>query len=154
MLMVEFTLNYNHVEGVLASAGITNPGQLLPLLIGLLSLVRICWVLYKEQVIERREKGAKSYGPVELGAFSRRSTAESTGEGSSRTPDAQKPWWYRFVLLWLPWLGTFESYRNYGGQQSTLPYTERAAVASDDAGDYDTVKAAYVSVRPQNESDD
>jgi hypothetical protein len=46
--MVELTLNWNHVTQVLGPNGnLTYPAQLLPLMIGALSFLRICWLLFK-----------------------------------------------------------------------------------------------------------
>src|ERR1700745_640711 len=52
-IMIELTLNENRMLSVLAkNGGIGNPAQLLPLLVGVLSLVRILFLIY----VDRRKK--------------------------------------------------------------------------------------------------
>jgi hypothetical protein len=51
MLLIEFSLNFNHVSAVLGGPNdneIHLPGQLLPLMIGGFGFVRICWILFEE----------------------------------------------------------------------------------------------------------
>ena len=48
IICVELTLNYNHVQGVLAQSGMASAGQLLPLLIGVFSTTRLAWIIYRE----------------------------------------------------------------------------------------------------------
>ena len=51
-LTVEFTLNWNHMTNVLGEHGLSGPGQQIPLLIGMLSFLRICWIFIKNHYIE------------------------------------------------------------------------------------------------------
>src|ERR1700760_1556482 len=49
-IMVELTLNQNHMISTLAqSGGIGNPAQLLPLLVGILSFFRVLFLIYIDQ---------------------------------------------------------------------------------------------------------
>ena len=49
LLMVEMTLNKNHMRRTIAQdGGIRFPSQLLPLLIGGLSFIRVLWLIYAE----------------------------------------------------------------------------------------------------------
>lgn len=59
--MVEMTLNYNHVTDVisLSSSNIATPSQLLPLLVGILGLIRVLYIMYKETKLEYEIKKAK-----------------------------------------------------------------------------------------------
>ena len=102
LLTVEFALNYNHVAGVLAGQGTASPGQLLPLLVGLFSLIRLLWIMYRERFIEQRDEPRpqpeKTYG-------SRSIRNSSWGQLA-----------YGLVTGWLPWLNCFESWRRLGGR--------------------------------------
>lgn len=62
MLMVELTLNYNHVTDVISisSSNIATPSQLLPLLVGILGLVRVLYIMYRETQLEYEIKKAKA----------------------------------------------------------------------------------------------
>src|ERR1700753_2043576 len=48
--MIEMTLNDNHMLGVLAknSGQVANAAQLIPLLIGTLSFLRVLWLIFRE----------------------------------------------------------------------------------------------------------
>src|ERR1700760_12031 len=51
IFLVEFSLNFNHVQGVLGGPNDNElhlPAQLLPLLIGACSFMRILWLSYSE----------------------------------------------------------------------------------------------------------
>jgi hypothetical protein len=51
-LTVEFTLNWNHMTNVLGEHGLSGPGQQIPLLIGMLSFLRIIWISIKNHYID------------------------------------------------------------------------------------------------------
>lgn len=104
---VEFTLNFNHVAGVLAGQGNAVPGQLLPLLVGLFSLVRIFWIMYKERMIERTTKT-----PPESPALLQSSGSRRTRREVSRQP---KSILIGLITAWLPWLNCFETWRQRVG---------------------------------------
>lgn len=71
--MVEVTLNKNKITGVLGSSinegGIAYPAQLLPMLIGALSLVRILFLLYRQwsRSKEAKEGNARKEFATKLG---------------------------------------------------------------------------------------
>lgn len=105
---VEFTLNFNHVAGVLAGEGNAAPGQLLPLLVGLFSLVRLLWIIYKQRIVER--------------------TVDRKLQSPSDSPDLRQSSQSRYdrfmepesimvglITAWLPWLNCFETWRNRVG---------------------------------------
>jgi len=144
MLIVEFTLNLNHVSGVLADAGIAKASALVPLLIGIFSTLRIFWVIYKEKVIDRRSKRAEDREQVELG------TVRPARMASSVDPSLQEgQWWHLVLSMWLPWLSTFERWRKHGSSNVLSP-TTRATNVTDDAarrGDYSTLKTSLMSMK-------
>ncbi len=52
-VMVEFTLNFNHVDSVLGGKNgspLQLPGQLLPFLVGTFSFVTVCYKLFQAKV--------------------------------------------------------------------------------------------------------
>ena len=104
VLCVEFTLNFNHVAGVLARQGNAVPGQLLPLLVGLFSLVRLLWIIYREKVVERGAS-PNSGSPDMQNASTTRSSRPAT-VGSI---------FYGLTTAWLPWLNCFEAWIKFGG---------------------------------------
>lgn len=67
MVLVEFTLNYNHVKAVLGPGGrIYFPSQLIPMIIGAFTL---CRVIYKRiekarDPDEEPEEGERTFGPL------------------------------------------------------------------------------------------
>lgn len=127
MLSVEFTLNFNHVVGVLAGqSNDASAGQLLPLLIGLLSFVRILWILYKERISE---------GGASLGSSAPR---EANAFATERVSVRQLS--YGLLTAWLPWLNCFESWRQYG---DVRPQTKSFQLLERE--DYDTMKQSSVS---------
>ncbi|KAH8883558.1 hypothetical protein GQ53DRAFT_811347 [Thozetella sp. PMI_491] len=63
-VMVECTLNFNHVTSVLGGSHgspLQLPGQLLPMLLGTFSFVTICYKLFQEKVGEPKVEGAHPY---------------------------------------------------------------------------------------------
>ena len=48
IISVEFTLHFNHVAGVADGSDLASAGQLIALLIGIISTIRICWIVCKE----------------------------------------------------------------------------------------------------------
>ena len=121
-LMVEFTLNYNHITGVLGGeheGGLQLPSQLLPFLVGLFSFIRICYQLFKERM------GAPKKTAVEPDAAEAAADAGfddlqvfDGSEPNRPGPDTQPPPplrsdshqargtpLVRYLFAWLPWLG-------------------------------------------------
>ncbi|KXJ85747.1 hypothetical protein Micbo1qcDRAFT_209695 [Microdochium bolleyi] len=57
-IMIEFTLNANHIHSVLGKQSdnpLQLPGQLLPFLVGFMSFLRTCYALYIERWVDRDE---------------------------------------------------------------------------------------------------
>jgi hypothetical protein len=134
-VMIEMTLNYNHMLQVLEQYGhIGTPSQLLPLLVGTLSFVRVLWLIYAEG--KERVKEASDTGHAR---FERRETETNpslrNGYGlglkflkifspSARPHDAPvfeleepalppllRPWHHRYLVALFPWLSTFRFWR-------------------------------------------
>jgi hypothetical protein len=111
---VEFTLNFNHVTGVLGGTGLVGAGQLLPMFIGLFSFVRIMYLVFREDFWEPHEKkemlglGLKGTTSPTMSPRTPRRQGTFPGAGKKRR---QKDFAHRIVTAWLPWLSTFEWWR-------------------------------------------
>jgi hypothetical protein len=134
-VMIEMTLNYNHMLQALEQYGhIGVPAQLLPLLVGTLSFARVLWLIYAEG--KKRAKEASDNGQAR---FERRETETKpslhNGYGlgfnflkifspSARPRDAPifeldapalppllRPWHHRYLVALFPWLSTFRFWR-------------------------------------------
>jgi len=113
-LMVEFTLNFNHVTGVLGGkheGGLQLPSQLLPFLVGLFSFIRISYQLFKAK-LEKADAAPSDRGPADVAAdvgFDDLQTfggdAEPRPPNRSDSHQARGPMLVRYVFAWLPWLG-------------------------------------------------
>jgi hypothetical protein len=63
MVSIEVTLNLNHMNNVLGTLGLIGAGQLIPLAIGSISLVRVLYMILREKVLEtEKHKSEKSPG--------------------------------------------------------------------------------------------
>lgn len=102
---VEFTLNFNHVAGALAGQGNAVPGQLLPLLVGLFSVVRILWIMYKQRIIEPNVTKAHSL------AESPTSPQMSTRPYKWSASRGQTSFLVGLTTAWLPWLNCYDMWR-------------------------------------------
>jgi hypothetical protein len=138
-LTVECTLNFNHMSNVLGEHGLSGPGQQLPLLIGLFSFLRICWILIKASWLGQGED-AETEGTRP--GFEKGSNVARTGNDGSRKGDAttgtsspsnppvipiqqhghlnsipllaahaDRPWVHRVLVAYLPWLADFGFFR-------------------------------------------
>lgn len=111
-VMVEVTLNMNNVNNVLGpQGGIALPGQLLPMLIGAISLVRLLWIMFNERFRPKMRLGTGEF-PTE-GAESERPTGPiKTTSGLSTLsmghPGIHRPIWQRYLVAWMPWLSRFD----------------------------------------------
>jgi len=124
-ISVEFTLNFNHVHGVLGDAGrIYIPSQLLPMLIGVLSFVRILWIRFENwrspddiepslpPTSNARPRRARTFrSPSDVlklfsPALSRTfmETDQLSKETNASYATVVGPRWKRYVVGWLPWL--------------------------------------------------
>lgn len=119
-IMIELTLNENHVIDTLAqNSPIRSPGQLLPLLIGILSFGRILWLIsieHRKEIIEvlRTETKSKPHRKIYnirrgLGISMHRiiSPLAPVEITKTRTPDVSHSWPRRYLVGWLPWLSVF-----------------------------------------------
>lgn len=140
MLVIELTLNENYARGVLGTNQATNsgniltPGQLLPMLIGALSFVRIiytAWELWRSPsgdiTPSLGRNRSRHYSKTQqnsvkgLNAFQLFSTALASAEAGETYDETHKHtnegvydsimnlhrrlnWWQRIMITWLPWL--------------------------------------------------
>jgi hypothetical protein len=140
-LTVEFTLNFNHMTNVLGEHGLSGPGQQLPLLIGLFSFVRICWILIKDKYLNRGEEDAAIETPEGGKNLQRAGTGMSdVAVTASKSPPhgpvlqqhahlnsipllaghTDRPWVQRVMVAYLPWLSDFSLFGK-GQQQRFQP---------------------------------
>ena len=134
-LMVEMTLNKNNMLQTLAQHGnIQYPAQLLPLLIGTLSFIRVMWLIYREgkdrvkeatyesnERFQRHETMTKptlwnGYGLhrafLKILSPSRKPRNVPIFEMQPETPPLMlRPWHHRYLVALFPWLSTFESWK-------------------------------------------
>ncbi|KAK5205936.1 hypothetical protein LTR41_008218 [Exophiala xenobiotica] len=63
MVSIEVTLNLNHMNNVIGPSGLIGAGQLIPLAIGSISLVRVLYMIVREKVLEpEKRKSEKNPG--------------------------------------------------------------------------------------------
>jgi hypothetical protein len=133
--MVEMTLNKNNMWQTLAqnSSIIQYPSQLLPLLVGGLSFIRVLWLIYVEGrdrvKVEKDSNQARfnrhetmtkpslgnAYG-LGLNFFKILSPAKQPREAvifeaESSLPQPLKPRHHRYLVALLPWLSAFEAWK-------------------------------------------
>ncbi len=143
--MVEFTLNVNYIKGVLVQGStIAYPSQLLPMLIGLLSFVRIMWLIFRQRrwpeegastevepskpipsfrlTPEQRQSNGLGLHPMPSPAYSQATTAADHGLDHSMT--IHRPLHLRLLVAWLPWLSQFDFWANPRGAHTRLWNTE------------------------------
>ena len=127
MVMVETTLNYNHIDGVLGRNGrIFFPSQLLPFVIGLCSFVRVVYLRFELFRSPQDIKPSLAVGPQTptrvptmphgkdwLKAFSpgihheggHKPEMKDNFENSQVDLELMdQPRWWRYLCAWLPWL--------------------------------------------------
>ncbi|KAL6401113.1 hypothetical protein AUP68_16837 [Ilyonectria robusta] len=111
IVMVEFTLNFNNIAGVLGGRdgnALSNPGQLLPFLVGLFGFTGTLYTLAREkffpEAIEESEKA------LIIGAMS------GTAQGPSRTSSGldkqqeKRSIFIRYLVAWMPWLSLLQRF--------------------------------------------
>jgi hypothetical protein len=155
LLMVEMTLNKNHMRRTIAQdAGIQFPSQLLPLLIGGLSFIRVLWLIYAEgrdrvkdasdfnnERFERKETMTKpslwnGYGLglafLNILSPSRQPrNAPIFALDEDNLPAILRPWHHRYLVALLPWLSTFDSWKMADRSDASLDTEQQP---SSDAG--------------------
>lgn len=101
--MVEMTLVWNHAVQVLSgNQTIATPGQLLPLLIGALGLLRIVYFIFKDKI---------------WGAGEQEEETHDHGGGEDRTDTENvkdRNRLLRYLVAWLPWLSDTPLWLGYG----------------------------------------
>lgn len=129
MVLVECTLNFNHVAPVLGGAGHDNeislPAQLLPLLIGAFGFVRTCYLLLETwrspddidpslsappKPLPARTMHVKDMFLMFSPAMRRKSTfTHGPGEVEDFAKRRGRP--ARYLVAWLPWLSLLRSFQ-------------------------------------------
>ena len=129
IVCVEYTLNFNHVQGVLANDGLASAGQLLPLLIGFFSSCRLCWIIYKD----RREKRNHEPCGEEVPSLQTNSTKTERIRGlfSIKLRKSKGDILYALLTGWMPWLSCFQFWRELGARQHSSTNTDVARTSSD-----------------------
>lgn len=136
--MVELTLIWNYSTQVLGPNGnISYPAQLLPMMIGLLSFLRICWLIFKRRLFPTEEgcdedetsreklgvtQGAPGIPQAGLGVFlSSPAYPEGTpgriGEYDDESIVRNRSLVMRYTVAYLPWLSQFEFWKNPKGHR-------------------------------------
>lgn len=126
-MTVEFTLNFNHIGGVLGGphdAQLHFPSQLLPFLVGAFAFVRTCYKWIQDQHPVPSDDGDDDnnnnnhdstsalqltpVAPPSSGPFSpgpRGLTQRGTGITEIDDREVGRPWAVRYLVSWLPWIG-------------------------------------------------
>jgi hypothetical protein len=148
VLLVEFTLSFNHVTAVLGGPNDNElhlPSELLPLLIGAFGFVRICWLKFEEwrspsdpnpSIVvtspHPRRSRTMRFGIRVLQAFSESLAVDTARKEAHEAAEADeleqgKSTASRYLVAYLPWLSLLKYWRNDTEHEAekTLP-TERA----------------------------
>jgi hypothetical protein len=130
--MVEMTLIWNHVTQVLGPNGqITYPAQLLPMMIGALSFLRICWLLFQrwqnppeecgeeDEATPRAPPNTSQAGLGLLPSPSAYSEAKSgvIGQDNDTSIVRNRSVVMRYMVAYLPWLSQFDFWKNPKGHR-------------------------------------
>jgi hypothetical protein len=128
--------------GVLGPNGnISYPAQLLPMMIGALSFLRICWLLFQrwlnpepdccdENEVTPGKLNESNGGPpatpsVGLGLLSSPSSdserpAAGTGQDYDQSITRQRSLAMRYLVAYLPWLSQFQFWKNPKGHRKRM----------------------------------
>jgi hypothetical protein len=127
---VELTLRWNNVLG--PNGNLSYPAQLLPMLIGALGFIRICWLMFKqwrdgpEDCYDENEAGGEKVG-VGPGAAAAPDAGFGIMPSSPAYPNAanaagggfddasvvaNRSCFTRYLIAYLPWLSQFEFWKN------------------------------------------
>jgi len=145
ILLVELSLNFNHVTGVLGGPHDNElhlPSQMLPLLIGACGLVRISYLvlmntrspedgeLSQPSPMTPRAARTMHFGSDLSKVFSPAMAREAVLRSAHDPEDIdegqrRRSWAVRYLVAWLPWLSLL---RHFGGEESleagTMPNDE------------------------------
>jgi len=129
------------------SGGVGNPAQLLPLLIGILSFIRVLFLLYVDrtgrfgavwrwdannrgQHVEQAQQdqpirflGMKIQGLMRPAAPQTRANTGDFEDNMAARHSPDRPWWKRHLVGMLPWLSVFDLWRRMESgdlEQSTV----------------------------------
>lgn len=138
-VMVECTLNFNNVGGVLGGHGRENtlalPGQLLPFVIGLFGFVQLCYTIFMEKYVNAQPpegsalvaaveaslqpavvgaKGGNGGGPEMTQATEYQAGPDADQQQQlqqlQHSPELQRSWMLRYLVAWLPWLSLLHNF--------------------------------------------
>jgi hypothetical protein len=140
IICIEFTLNLNHMRNVTSLSDIS-PGQMIPLLIGVPSLLRISYVIFRnkmgwtrneEETNPSAEGGPNMKDMKGLGLGPTMTDANSTYSPPLKNPPSEpettanlpprravgpfrprRHLLHSFLLAWLPWLSLFSFFRHH-----------------------------------------
>jgi hypothetical protein len=150
MVMIEVTLNYNHVANVLGENGrIFFPSQLIPMTIGICGFIRVAYLRFeqwrspvdtkpslaedppmpeKQSTLPKGKTFFRMFspgtypGPLTKG--DREEELKQVFEDSDLDPDMEgKPAWWRYLVAWLPWLQAVNQWWAFF-RQPTAPILE------------------------------
>ena len=158
-VIIELTLMQNHMLGALATYGqITYPSQLLPLVIGAASFIRVLFLIYaeareKQDEKKKGKKGRRDANPTpeqllkrrqSFGIHVRKAFSPNLGKRSSvffsrsaslfekeKIANASRPRLVRYMLSWLPWVGLFGFCNNSEPPDLEVPAPPKEEVQSD-----------------------
>ena len=121
MVCIEFTLKLNHMQNVTDFSG-ASPGQLIPLLIGITSLLRVSYIILRDRKPWKHIRRLaltlthtkNNYSPPPGKASPADADAEESANLPLRTPTIDPSphpghLLHRILFTWLPWLNLFSS---------------------------------------------
>jgi hypothetical protein len=125
MVGIENTLNINNIQGVTSFVAIA-PGQLIPLLIGAASLLRVTYIIFRNKygwvgIEEETTPGAE-------GEFDKKYTEESDPTTSNKPSRPRCHILHHIIHAWLPWLSLFTFFR----QPNDLQYKKIGPLRSEE----------------------
>lgn len=146
VLLIEFSLNFNHVGAVLGGPNDNElhlPSQILPLMIGLFGFIRTCYVAFKEwravdeddeessNRLEHRRSRPMKFGIDMLQAFSPAMAADE--ERKEHDPnemdelEKKRSRIVRYIVAVLPWLSLLEYFHDKPqiGKRLSMPPQQR-----------------------------
>jgi hypothetical protein len=163
MVMIEVTLNYNHVANVLGENGrIFFPSQLIPMTIGICGFIRVGYLRFeqwrdpegrkpsleddepmpqRQSTIPRGKDIFRMFAPVSPPGVMKMTSEESLPqefEDSDIDKDMEgQPAWWRYTVAWLPWLNTVKQW-----------WALRQPVKQPVIGPHDHVEPAHILTPP------
>jgi hypothetical protein len=120
MVCIEFTLNLNHMQNVVSFPG-ASPGQLIPLLIGITSLLRVSYIILRnrrpwERIHIHRlgltfSHTKNTYSPPGKDSPTNPEETAHLPSNDATTDPSPPPGHllHRALFTWLPWLNLFSS---------------------------------------------